>query len=38
MKETSQASFLILSPLMVGYLVGILAPLTEETRERCRLS
>ena len=31
MKEAGQASFLILSPLMLGYLVGILAPLTEGT-------
>ena len=32
MKEASSASFLILSPLMVGYLIGILAPLAEETQ------
>ena len=32
MKEASSASFLILSPLMVGYLVGLLAPLAEETQ------
>lgn len=31
MKEAGQASFLILSPLMVGYLIGLLAPLAEET-------
>jgi ABC-2 type transport system permease protein len=32
MKDASQASFLILSPLMVGYLIGLLAPLAEETQ------
>ena len=32
MKEASSASFLILSPLMVGYMVGLLAPLAEETQ------
>ena len=32
MKDASSASFLILSPLMVGYLIGILAPLAEETQ------
>jgi ABC-2 type transport system permease protein len=32
LKEASQASFLILSPLMAGYMVGILAPLTEGSR------
>jgi len=31
MKEAGQASFLILSPLMIGYLIGLLAPLAEET-------
>jgi ABC-2 type transport system permease protein len=32
MKDASQASFLILSPLMLGYLIGLLAPLAEETQ------
>jgi ABC-2 type transport system permease protein len=32
LKEASQASFLILSPLMAGYVVGILAPLSEGSR------
>jgi ABC-2 type transport system permease protein len=32
MKDASQASFLILSPLMVGYMIGLLAPLAEETQ------
>lgn len=32
LKEASQASFLILSPLMAGYIVGILAPLAESSR------
>jgi ABC-2 type transport system permease protein len=32
LKEASQASFLILSPLMAGYIVGILAPLAEGSR------
>jgi ABC-2 type transport system permease protein len=32
LKEASQASFLILSPLMAGYTVGILAPLAEGSR------
>jgi len=32
MKEAGQASFLILSPLMVGYLIGLLAPMAEETQ------
>ena len=32
MKEASSASFLILSPLMVGYMIGLLAPLAEETQ------
>jgi ABC-2 type transport system permease protein len=32
LKEASQASFLILSPLMAGYAVGILAPLAEGSR------
>jgi ABC-2 type transport system permease protein len=31
MKEAGQASFLILSPLMIGYMIGLLAPLAEET-------
>lgn len=31
MKEAGQASFLVLSPLMIGYMVGLLAPLAEET-------
>jgi ABC-2 type transport system permease protein len=32
MKDASSASFLILSPLMVGYMIGLLAPLAEETQ------
>jgi ABC-2 type transport system permease protein len=32
LKEASQASFLILSPLMAGYVVGILAPLVDGSR------
>ena len=32
MKEASSATFLILSPLMVGYMIGLLAPLAEETQ------
>jgi ABC-2 type transport system permease protein len=32
LKEASQASFLILSPLMAGYVVGILAPMAEGSR------
>jgi ABC-2 type transport system permease protein len=31
MKEAGQASFLVLSPLMIGYLIGLIAPLAEET-------
>ncbi len=31
MKEAGQASFLILSPLMLGYLIGLLAPMAGET-------
>jgi ABC-2 type transport system permease protein len=33
LKEASQASFVVLSPLMAGYLVGLIAPLTEASRE-----
>ena len=33
LKEASQASFIVLSPLMAGYLVGLIAPLTEASRE-----
>lgn len=32
LKEANQASFLVLSPLMAGYMVGILAPLAEGSR------
>jgi ABC-2 type transport system permease protein len=32
LKEASQASFLVLAPLLVGYMIGLLAPLTEASR------
>ena len=32
LKEASQASFLVLAPLLAGYLVGLLAPLAQATR------
>jgi ABC-2 type transport system permease protein len=32
LKEASQASFLVLAPLLVGYVVGLLAPLAEASR------
>ena len=31
LKEAGQASFIVLSPLMIGYLVGLLAPMAGET-------
>jgi ABC-2 type transport system permease protein len=32
LKEASQASFLVLAPLMAGYVIGLLAPLAEASR------
>ncbi len=32
LKEASQASFLVLAPLLAGYVIGLLAPLTEASR------
>jgi len=31
LKEAGQASFLVLSPLLIGYMVGLLAPMAGET-------
>jgi ABC-2 type transport system permease protein len=32
LKEASQASFLVLAPLLAGYMIGLLAPLAEASR------
>ncbi len=32
LKEASQASFLVLAPLLAGYMIGLLAPLAEATQ------